>query len=477
MVRIGRQVTDRPPTRLFVLACVAGLGCKPLTTDLNVDLILPEDSTDYDATNNVSVVLDPGDTTQFETDGLDFSLEVELDPDDTLRTLAVYLALDTELLGWGRTAEFTLRRQDPVGLFVGRPGKLSSFPLVLDLDDPALQAAHVAGRGIVLLEPAGATMFIDEISWEPQSAATLPNPPSGLDGTFVGDSLGGADRVRWEQTIGMQRFDVGGDEWIDVDLAGADAIGPRPGAAFWSDADGTALFLFGGGEATSIVQIDLVPPDDEESGSLGARIVSDIELDAPRQDATATVLVREGGDEGEVTIVCGGLDDVELVRLVEPGVSIGPVGPWTGARCVQVDRGAADAEVVRMLCGGGVRAGTPTADVVELVFGPADTPWGPTNPEVVEHPDLLGLAMPDIRWFVDDFAVYAQAEGALQPFASADLAAMDVLPALRASGGSTLALPTGATLVAGGVDVEGIPTTRMQLFTPALGAVDPVDRN
>lgn len=458
---------------VLALALAGVAACKPITTELAVDLILPEDATDYDSTNNVSVVLDPGDTTQFETDGLDFSLEVELDPDDTLRTLAVYLALDTDLLGWGRTAEFTLQRNDPIGLFVGRPGELSTFPLVLDLDDPELLSAHVYGRGIVLLEPGGATMFIDEISWEPQAAETLPNPPSGQDGAFVGDAIGGAARVRWNERIAMQRFDVGGDEWIDVELAGADALGARPGASFWSDADGTMMFLFGGGDSTSVVQIDLVPPTDADPG---ARIVDDVELDAPRKDASASVLLRNDGDEGEVTIVCGGDDDVELVRLVEPAVSLGPVGPWTAARCVQVDRGGQDA-TLRMLCGGGVRAGTPTADIVELVFGPAGTPWGPAHPEIVEHPGLLGRAMPDVRWFVDGVAVYAQGEAALQPFAAMDLTPMDVLPALRASGGSSLALPTGATLVAGGVDAEGIPTTRMQMFQPALAAADPVDRN
>jgi hypothetical protein len=485
VVRIDPEVTEEPPIRgatrigakecgALALACVAGLSCGPRTTDLHVDLIVPEDATDLDATNNVTMVLEPGDTNQFEADGLDFSLELELDPDDTLRTLTTYLALDTELLAWGRTAEFTLQRKDTVGLFLGRPGKLSTFPLVLDLDDPALQSAYVYGRGVVLLDTSGATTFIDEISLVPASAATLSNPPTGTDGTFVGDSIGGASRVRWNDAIAMQRFDVGGDEWIDVDLESAADIGARPGAASWSDASGSALYLFGGGEATSIVEIDLVPTS---AGSPDARIVADVELDTPRRGASATVLLREESDDGEVTILCGGEDDVALVRLVEPEESLGPVGPWTAARCVQVDRGPADAAALRMLCGGGVRAGTPTGDAVELVFGPAASGGSVGTVTVLEHPDLIGLAMPDVRWFVDAVAVYAQGEGALQPFAVADWAPGEVLPALRARGGSTVELPTGATLVAGGEDQDGIPTSRMQVFTAALPESTAVDRN
>jgi len=107
----------------------------------------------------------------------------------------------------------------------------------------------------------------------------------------------------------------------------------------------------------------------------------------------------------------------------------------------------------------------PTSDAVEFVLGPAGTGLPPI---VVDHPGLLGLAMSDIRWFVDDVAVYAQGETALQPFDLATLAPALVLPALRASGGFTVELPSGATLLAGGSDGMGIPSTRMQLFVPAL---------
>src|SRR5215212_3885564 len=117
------------------MACAVGgsPACKPITSDLLVDVILPENATDLESTNNVSLVLDPGETSQFETDGLDFSIELELDPSSTLRTLALYLAENEELLAWGRTAEFTLERRDPVGIFVGRPGQLSTYPIALDV--------------------------------------------------------------------------------------------------------------------------------------------------------------------------------------------------------------------------------------------------------------------------------------------------------------------------------------------------------
>jgi hypothetical protein len=453
-----------PRLGLLARTCVLGLSataCKPITTDLLVDVILPENATDLEATNNVSIVLDPGETSQFETDGLDFSIELELDPSSTLRTLALYLAQNEELLAWGRTAEFTLERRDPVGIFVGRPGQLSTYPLALDVDDDGLMGASVFGRGIVLLASSGAVTFIDEISAEVASGATLANPPLATDGALVGDALGGAARVRWADGIGMDRFDVGEDEWIDVDLAGASAIEPRPGAAWWADADGTVLFVFGGGEATDIVAIDLVATEDAPPS---ARILPEIELDAPRKGASAGFVVRDDGDDGELTYVCGGEDDVELLRFVERGTSVGPVGAWTGARCVQLDRGGAEV-TLRLLCGGGIRADMPTADAVEFVLGPAGTDLPAL---VVDHPGLLGRAMPDIRWFVDDVAVYAQGEAALQPFAIASLEPALVLPALRAAGGFALALPTGATLLAGGTDETGIPSTRMQMFVPAL---------
>jgi len=467
-VRVLGIDVDRVRARLasagivLALACAAlGTGCKPLTTDLDVDVIVPEDAVDLGATDNVSAVLDPGPTITVPTDGLEFGLELELDPDDTLRTLTLYLAQQDDLLAWGRTFEFTLERREPVGIFVGRPGRLSTYPLALELDDDGLQAAYVAGRGLVLLASDGATTFIDEISWTAEAAATLETPPPASDGVLVGDALGGAARVRWAEAIGMQRFDVGEDTWIDVELAGADDIAARPGAAWWVDADGTALWLFGGGTATDVVRIDLVPTDDGPT----AQLVPDVVLDGPRVGGTAAYLARDGSDDGEHTLVCGGQDDLPLVRLVESGSSHGPLGPWTGARCVQVDRGPADA-VLRMLCGGGIRADEPTADAIELRFGPAGSM---PALEVTEHPDLLGLAMPDVVWLVDDVAVYAQGEGQLRPFTRDAWAPIGMpLPALRASGGTALPLPTGATVLAGGQDTDAIPTARMQVFVPDL---------
>lgn len=461
--RAGHGGVEIDRLAIAMLLAVAAAGCKPLTSDLDVDVILPEDAVDLGAIDNISAVLDPGPTVTVETDGLEFALELELDPDDTLRILTLYLAQQQDLLAWGRTFEFTLERREPVGIFVGRPGRLSTYPLALELVDDGLQAAYVPGRGLVLLTSDGSTSFIDEISWAAESGASLTSPPPATDGVLVGDALGGAARVRWTEAVGLQRFDVGEDTWIDVELGGADAIAPRPGAAWWADADGTTLFLFGGGEAIDVVAIDLVPGDD---GVL-ARVLEDVVLDAPRAGATAAYLARTDGDDGEQTIVCGGADDVPLVRLVERGLSLGPQGPWTGARCVQVDRGPADAAVLRMLCGGGIRADAPTPDAIELRFGPADA-----MPTLTEHPALLGDAMADVQWFADDVAVYAQGEGRLLPFTrppgDAAWTASDPLPALRATGGTALALPTGATVLVGGRDSEGIPTTRMQLFVPDL---------
>jgi hypothetical protein len=87
---------------------------------------------------------------------------------------------------------------------------------------------------------------------------------------------------------------------------------------------------------------------------------------------------------------------------------------------------------------------------------------------VNERAGLLGAPMPSPRWLIDDLAVYAQGEATLVPFDRATLALGDPRPALRARGGQLVALEGGATMVVGGSDPTGAPTTRIQVFTPAL---------
>jgi hypothetical protein len=445
--------------RRLALAGLVGVACQPVTTEVDIDVVVPEDADELEAANNVAAVLAPdGASYSGVADGLDFSIELELDPDDTLRTLALYLAQDDTLLAWGQTAEFTYgAAQSGIALFLGEPGALSTFPLVLDLPDDLLLAAAAPGRGVVMLSSTGATSYIDGFTLETLEADPLADPPAADDGALVGDANGGVMRVAWASGLRAHRFDPGEDAWIDVEHDGADAVGDRPGAAWVVDGASQVLTLVGGGERLDVVAIDLVPRD---GGTLLAGRVDVPDLDAPRAGAAAMWATREDGDDGEDIVVFGTGDARGAVWLVRAGLALGPEGPWTGGRCVQLDRGTS--ESVRVLCGGGMRGDAPTGDALVLTLGADGTA------SALDRPALLVPPMPSPLWFVDELAVYAQGEGVLVPHDIATLTAGEPRTGLRARGGQQVALESGATLIVGGSDPMGVPTTRIQVFTPAL---------
>lgn len=448
-------------TRRRLVLALGVAACGPVTTELSVDVIVPEDADDLEQADNATVVLAPdGASDTVVADGLDFSISFDLEPDDTVRDLELYLANDETLLAWGRTPSFTYGGiGDGLAVFLGRPGALSTFPQVLDLPDDQLLATYCPGRGAVLLASDGAASFVDGFSMQLFEASPMEDPPMPGDGVLVGDALGGAIRVRFS-SLHAWRYDPGDDEWIELELDGAGELGSRGGASWLVDADGAVLSLFGGGDATDVVAIDLVPRDD--GTGTRASVVEGLALDAPRVGARATWVTRTDGDAAEDSLVFGtGTSELPVVFLVQRAVALGPLGRWTGGGCVQLDPGAADADV-RVLCGGGVRDDTPVADGV-LVTVPKEG-----EPTAVELPALLDRAMADPLWLADEVAVYAQGEGVLLPIDPATLQVGAPTAALRQGGGQLVPLEGGATLLVGGRDLASVPTTRIQVFTPNL---------
>lgn len=440
---------------------VAASGCQPVIQEVDVDVVVPEDADELEAANNVSMVLEPdGAPYTAEADGLDFELSVQLDPDDEIRTLALYLARDESLLAWGRTAAFSFGAAAAgIAVFLGEPGALSTFPLVLDLPDDAVLAAAAPGRGVVMLSSTGATSYMDGFTLDTAEADPLTDPPPVDDGVLVGDAAGGVMRVAWASGLRAHRFDPGEDAWIDVEHTGAASVGDRPGAAWAVDGDAKVLSLFGGGTQLDVVAIDLVVRDDD---TLLAGVVDGLQLDAPRAGASALWSTREDGDDAEDVVLFGSDDATRsAIFLVRAATALGPVGAWQDGRCVQLDRGT-DGAAVRVLCGGGVRDAMPTGDALVVTLA---SDGGAT---IEERPALLDPPMPSPRWLVDDVAVYAQGEGVLLPLDRESLAPGDPRAALRARGGQLVALEGGATLVVGGSDGSGAPTTRIQVFTPDL---------
>lgn len=435
------------------------VGCQPSALTVDIDVLTPEDADELEAANNVAAVLAPdGASYSGAADGLDFAIELELDPDDQVRTLALYLARDETLLAWGQTAAFTYGAAAAgIALFLGEPGAMSTFPLVLDLPDELLLAATAPGRGIVMLSSTGATSYIDGFTLATSEADALSNPPPADDGALVGDASGGVMRVAWATGLRAHRFDPGEDEWIDVEHDGADVVGNRPGAAWVVDGAAQVLTLLGGGEARDAIAIDLVPRNDD---SLRAGRVDVPELDAPRAGATALWATRADGDEGEDVMLFGADDARGVVWLVRAGLAVGPEGPWLGGRCVQLDAGD-DGAPVRVLCGGGMRGDAPTGDALVVTLA-ADG-----SAIAQDRPALLTPPMASPLWFVDSLAVYAQGEGVLLPLDKATLEAAEPRTGLRGRGGQAVALEAGAMLVVGGADPAGVPTTRIQVFTPA----------
>lgn len=421
-------------------------GCEAITTPVPVDLILPPDDLDLPRTNNVSVVLEPqGFSRTVATDGLDFALTFEVPPDDVVRTLAVYLADDDELLAWGRTPAFTYASASlGLGLLLARPGALSPLDFELSPPDPAALVAPVASVGMLVLASDGGTLFLDAYRYTLEAGATLDDAPAPDDGVLVGAADGGVVRVAWQQGLAAWRFDAALDQWQPLALGGE--LEARPGAAAWLDPEGERLLVFGGGSHATVVELGLLGTDARDVAP-----VDGLGLDAPRAGAVAIEL-------GGHPIVVGGDDPTRPVAWqADRDRGAGPTGAWSAHACASLGD-----DPPRALCVGGLRDGIATADSLVLELdGDALL--------VSERPALLPTPLPAPLVLSDAAALYVQGEGRWLRIARDDLALTEPATAAdRASGGHTAVLPSGATLLVGGLDLDGRPLERWLAFAPTL---------
>lgn len=444
------------PTRGPMLASIAlgfvGLAtaCKPLTTSVAVGVLLPEDHTDLERTNNVSLTLEPdGSVDTIATDGLDFALSFELPPDEQERSIGLFLAEDETLLAWGRTPDITLRgAQAGLSVLVARPGGLSALPGDFDAPDPDALAAPLADVGVLVVASDGATLFIDTFTYAVVAGASLPGAPKVGDGALVQDPAMGVQRIAWSEMLAAWRYDPTENEWSQRSLGEHD-VAPRPSAAWVIDETTDELWVIGGGDATDIVAIALDPA----AGS-PVRRLEGAGLDAPRPGASALAVAS---DRGPITVVFGRDDDAgPVLWWIEGQRALGPEVAWSGGRCVVLDPAAP-----RILCGGGERDGAPTADALSISF------TAEAEPQLVEHTGLLGMPMADPRWFSDDVAVYAQGGGRLVALTRGDLTPSERVAASdRHAGGAVARLPVGFDLLVGGRAADGTPLTAWHVFAP-----------
>ncbi len=457
---------------------------------LEIRVVLPEDDDALDRADNAALVLLPeGITANYDVDGTSFSVALEVEPDDLNRAVELYLARGAELLAWGRSAVFvTQAPSEDLAMFLGRPGALSTYPGSLDAPDPDVLAAEAVGRGIIILGSAGETFLFSAFTLTADAAQTLDpadGAPDPADGALVSDSGGGVVRVTWNESLTGYRFDPGADDWSRLTIAGAGDIGPRAGASHLVDAGRDWLLLFGGGSSRDIVQLALVPDDDD--GSYAASALPGITLTDPRVGARARWITRTGSDTGEGIVLAGTASDttpaLELIPA-ETGdddpagavpFALGPLGPWDGLDCAQLDiaETANETATIRVLCAGGVRGDQPTADGLLLKLPP--TPWDAADADalVEELPAILQEPMAAPHWFADASAVYAQHDGRWLTLPRDTLeASITSTPALRALGGHSVKLSTGATFLLGGETTEGKAVDRWQVFTPAVGSAE-----
>ncbi|MFV8755385.1 DUF167 family protein [Nannocystaceae bacterium ST9] len=445
---------------LSLMFVLAGTSACESTSELGVAVVLPEEKDEYERADNASVVLQPGnETVSFAVDGLDFSLEVEREPDSTPRRLALYLAEDDELLAWGSTAEFTLDGPPAdLALFLGRPGRLSTWPNEVAEPDVDLLACRAEGRGMLLLESDGDTALLNEFTLGVEDGAELDAPPPAGDGGLFPASDGTIVRLTWELgAAAAWRYAPGEDEWTELEVDAAAMIGPRPDAAWLLDPDLSRVYLLGGGERTDAVAIELIADGD---GRLGAAPVDDFTLDAPRPGATALWLASEDDPSADALVVGGSDPSLPVAWLASSGVSFGPAHAWTDPACA-LRLAASESQDLTLLCLGGSLDGQASASAMHVVI--ADPP----TVDVVES--FLPVAMPDPMLLADDVALYALGEGRWLPI-DRDAATLVNLEfdALIARGGHSVLLSSGATFVVGGVGTDDAALDRWQVFMPAV---------
>lgn len=423
-----------------------------------VKVILPEESAELRAADNLTLQLGPdGAYVTHEVRGTDFSIDLELEPDDVVRDLSLYLADGKDLLAWGRTAPFILSAPPTdLAVLLARPGVLSTYPGAVPEPDADLLAARGPGLGLFLLSTTGDVALLNESSYQVEVGARL-DPDEGLpaatDGVFVPDVAGSLWRVAAADAgLVAYHYDPAFDTWSPVELVG-DTGGPRPGAAWAPDPARERLLVAGGGAEVSVVALALARDD---SGRAEATTL--FSLDAPRPGAT---LVRIPREDGEQLLLVGSDGDLPAVYLPDAARAVGPAGPWTGLQCTILDDSTA---LVRVLCLGGLRAGQPTADAL-LINSPSKT----ADASVEEKPLFLPVALADPRLFADDLAVYAQGPAQWLRIAREGLeVTQQDSPATRQTGGHSITLGTGVTFLVGGRDADDRPVGNWWIFAPAL---------
>jgi D-serine deaminase-like pyridoxal phosphate-dependent protein len=431
---------------LLVALAGPGTACQPITTAVDVQLLLPDDQTELQRTNNVSVVLEPqGFARTVATDGLDFGLSFEVPPDGVVRTLAVYLAEDDALLAWGRTPPFSYAgAAEGLSLLLARPGALTPLPLEFAQPDAAARVAPIADVGMLVLASDGSALFLDTYQYTLEAASSLDDGPAVDDGVLVGAADGGVVRVAWHDGVAAWRFDALTDTWQALELGGDRQ--PRPGAAVWIDPEGETLRLLGGGQAIDVVELAL-----RGSEARDVAPVDGLRLAGPRSGATAIEL------DGHLLAIGGDDPSVPLAWRADAEQAAGPPTAWTALACASLTDSPPQA-----LCVGGLRDGTPTADALRLAL-----PDGTLAVEVLT--DFLPLPLPAPLLLSDDAALYAQGEGRGLRIDRADLGITEPPdPAPRAAGGSLAPLPSGAMLLVGGLDLDGAPLDRWYAFAPTV---------
>lgn len=445
-------------------------GCNPVTTDVDIRVLFPEDEAPLTSVDNVSVSVAPrGLTETVPAAGTEFELQLEFEPDDQPRILSMFLASGETLVAWGRTPPFTFSGAQSARISVFTPlvERFSNFPRAFADPDPDTLAAATGDFGFVALASDGSAVFLDGYTLEIVAAQSLEPEGEGFapdDGAFVSDALGGVMRVGWDEGLLAYRFSAQTNRWTRIPYGAADLVGSRPGAAHGVDPEGTLLWLFGGAQRRDVVEVPLVPRTDDEAddgrdggdleGELDVRQLQGVTLDGPRPGATAVLF--EPGDP-RTSVVIGGEDPaLPWVYAVEDGSVHGDVGAWTAPACIRLGSR-------RILCVGGQRSGEPTSAGLLVTRNESDI-----GVEVL--PDLFPVPVSDPIWLDGPSAVYAQGEGR---WIRVDRETLEVTEGedevLRARGGVSVAFGTGASYLVGGVDLDDTPVDRWQVFVPPPG--------
>lgn len=442
---------------------LAGLCACESARELPITVILPADTSELERADNASVVMRPsGDVFTFPVDGLDFRLELEGQPTSDVQQLELYLADGDELLAWGSTAPFATAGADiGLALFLGRPGRLTSWPEVLDSPDPDLLASEALARGMLLVQSDGDTYLLNHYTLELEAGARLPaaGQLAPDDGGLFTASDGAVIRLAYEQvTATAWRYDPGQDSWAELEVDGAEAIGLRPGAATLIDPDHTRVYVLGGGEAIDAIAIDLLANE----GTLAAAPVQELALDSPRVGATAIWIPSASNPTADALII-GGEQAGPLALQTGTGSLIGPAVAWRDLACAIETQSSEDDDGTVVLCVGGSIDDQPTANVARFTVSPG------AAAEVVLSESFLPAALADPKLFVDSVALYAQGEGRWFRIERETLIVDEPDAATpRARGGHLVKLVNGGTFVVGGVDQDGVALDRWQVFTPAV---------